>query len=386
MGIKPSHRLQSIKSSFLSSLRERAAALAASGRDIVDLSRVECIPACAHSGVPGDETAAPRSSRAGCDRPDLAALREALCDKFERDNDLRFPPAQILVSRGARTMVHALMQALLNDDDEVVVPAPYWHAYPDLVRLAGGEPVIVRTVARRDYRMTPEQLHGALGPRSRLLVLASPAGSSSGVYKRGELEALAAVLGEHPEVVVLSDDTQERDAWTAPPYINMLRAAPRLHARTVIINAVGKIGFAAGPAPLITAMGRYLALSAAAPDARARSEAAAMLRADEAARDAWRASLRRRHDLLHGTLARLRGSTVLPATGGCHLLADLRPLIAGRDDVDDDGDLAAWLLDTAGIVCIPGTACGLPGHLRFSFAVPQASLEDAARRLQATLG
>ena len=386
MGIKPSHRLQSIKPSVVSSLRERAAALAANGRDVVDLSRVARTPAITPDGDPHTDMPPGHASNPDPDRIDAATLRGLLSTQFERENDLRFPPAQILFAHGTRPLVHALLQALLNDDDEVVVPAPYWHACPDLVRLAGGEPVIVRTAARRGYRMTPKQLHGALGPRSRLLVLASPAGPSGAVYPRGELEALAAVLGEHPEVVVLSDDVHARDAWTTPPHVNVLKAAPRLHARTVVINVVGNLGFAAGPASLVAAMERYLALGTTAPAACTLVEAMTSLRPDNGAHDAWRASLRRRHDLLLGTLAGLRGTTVVAATGGCHLLADLRERIASRTDIDDDIELATALLDSAGILTIPGSACGVPGHLGFSFAVPQASLEDAARRLSAALG
>ncbi len=386
MGIKPSHRLQSIKPSVVSSLRERAAALAANGRDIIDLSRVEREPAIASGREPRTDMPPGHPSNPVPDRVDAATLRGLLNAQFERENDLRFPPAQILFAHGTRPLVHALLQALLNDDDEVVVPAPYWHACPDLVRLAGGEPVIVRTAARRSYRMTPEQLHGVLGPRSRLLVLASPAGPSGAVYPRGELEALAAVLGEHPEVVVLSDDVHARDAWTTPPHVNVLKAAPRLHARTVVINVVGNLGFAAGPASLVAAMERYLALGTTAPAACTLLEAMTSLRTDNNAHDAWRASLRRRHDRLLGTLAGLSGTTVVPATGGCHLLADVRERIASRTDIDDDIELATALLDTAGILTIPGSACGAPGHLGFCFAVPQASLEDAARRLSAALG
>lgn len=382
MGIKPSHRLQTVKSSSLVALRARAAELARSGHHVIDLSRATLGP-LADDALPGD---APRTASPCDDEAGLAELRAAICTRFERDNDLRFPPAQVLVSHDARHAVHVLLQALLNEDDEVVLPAPYPHAAPDLVRLAGGEPVIVRTAARDGWRITPEQLRGALGPRSRLLWLAGLGGTSGALYPRGELEMLAAVLVAHPEVALLCDDLQEPFAWGASPYTNLLNAAPRLHERCVVLNAVpGGIAYMAGAAGLIAAMSRYQSHSVGGPSAARQMLALTAFAVLPAARAASHMTLRRQHDLLMDNLGGLPGLTVRAAAGGRHVLADLRQVIAARDDVEDDAALARCLLDDTGVACAPGLAFGAPGHLRLSFAVPEVALREGLQRLRAAL-
>ncbi|MEQ8663217.1 MAG: aminotransferase class I/II-fold pyridoxal phosphate-dependent enzyme [Gammaproteobacteria bacterium] len=383
MGIKPSHRVQSVKSSSLTGLRARAAERLHAGREIIDLSRAALAPITLDGGA-----ATPLTAAAAVDDPaGSPTLRAAISVKFERDNALRFPPAQILVSHDARHAVHALLQALLNDDDEVIIPAPYWHACPDLVRLAGGEPVIVRTSAREGWRMTPEQLRGALGPRTRLVILASLAGPTGACYPRGELEALAAVLAPHPETVILCDDVHEHAAWGEAPFVNLLNAAPRLHERCVVVNAIpgGGPGYAAGAAPLIAATTRYQAHSLGGPSAPVQTQATAALGLVTERRDAWHTVLRAGHACVLAALARVPGASTRAGAGGCHLLADLRAVIARRGDIDDDVALAHWLLDAHDLVCVPGSACGAPGHLRVTFALPATTLYEAARRLECAL-
>ena len=212
-------------------------------------------------------------------------LKHAIIEKFERENNLRFSPEQILVSSGCKHSIYNLMQALLNEGDEVIIPAPYWVSYPDMARLAGAEPVILRTGIASCFKITAEQLRGALGKRSRLLILNSPSNPSGSVYTRVELEALGSVLIDFPDVVVATDDIYEHILWTGEPFINVLNAVPQLHERTVVLNGVSKayamtgwrIGYAAGPASLIATMKKIQSQSTSNPTSIAQVAATAAL-------------------------------------------------------------------------------------------------------------
>ena len=259
MDVKPSHRAQSVKISPTLAIAARAAELTRAGRNIISLAADEPdfdtpvhIKAAAIAAINAGHTKY-------TDIDGTPELKQAVIAKFERDNALRFKPEQILVSVGCKHSLYNLMQALLNEDDEVIIPAPYRVSYPDMARLAGADPVIIRTKIKQRFKITPEQLRGALGARSRLLILNSPSNPTGAVYSRAELEALGQVLADYPEVIVVSDDSYEHISWAREPFANILNAVPRLHERTVIVNGVSnsyamsgwRIGYAAGPAPLI---------------------------------------------------------------------------------------------------------------------------------------
>ncbi|MGE0487359.1 MAG: aminotransferase class I/II-fold pyridoxal phosphate-dependent enzyme [Gammaproteobacteria bacterium] len=392
MEIKPAHRVQNARSPVIPDLTERAADLVRTGRDVVDLSGA-AVALPPPPGVADAARAALDNDEASTDETRATDLATAIVTKFERDNDLRFGTDQIVVTHGARHALHLLMQALLNDDDEVIVPAPYWPGYPDLVRLAGADPVIVRTRARNRFRMTPEELRGALGPRTRLVILNSPCNPSGVVYGRGELESLARVLAEFPEVVVVCDDVYEYLCRTREPFATLLKVAPRLHDRTVIVNAVSeawgmgrwRIGFAAGPARLLAAMRRIQSRSSAPPGPVAQAAAAAALAAPREHHETRNTALGRSHERLYRALSDLPGIDVQPAEGGYHLLVFVGRVLGTRPDIDDDVALATWLLEEHGVVTSPGTACGMPGYLRLSYAADDAVVAEATRRLCAAL-
>jgi aspartate aminotransferase len=388
--IKPAHRVQNARAPVIPDLAARAAELARSGREILDVSGT-AVRLQAPPGVTDAARAALDAADGDLDR--AAALTRAIVAKFERDNDLRFGSDQVIVCHGARHALYLLMQALLNDDDEVIVPAPYWPGYPDLVRLAGADPVIVRTRARNRFRMTPEELRGALGPRTRLVVLNNPCNPSGVLYSRGELEALARVLAEFPEVVIACDDVYEHLSRAREPFATLLNIAPRLHERTVIVNAVAEawgmdrwhIGFAAGPARLVGTMQRIHKRSAAPVGPVAAAAAAAALVTPSEYQAAQNATLGRRHDSLHAGLSGVTGIDVQAAEGGYHLLAFVGRVIERDANIDDDVGLATWLLEEHGVVTLPGTACGMPGYLSLSYAVDDTALDEATRRLVAAL-
>ncbi len=240
MDIKLSERVQQVKPSPTLAVTARAGELRAAGRDVIGLG----------AGEPDFDTpehvreAAIQAIRDGFTKytpvDGTPALKRAVAAKFEQDNGLHYELNQILVSVGAKQCLFNLVQALINPGEEVIIPAPYWVSYPDMVLLAGGVPVIIDAGIERRYKISPEQLEAAITPRTRLVVINSPSNPSGVAYTRSELVALGAVLERHPEVVVVTDDIYEHILWTEEPFCNIVMACPNLYPRTVAVNGVSK--------------------------------------------------------------------------------------------------------------------------------------------------
>ena len=236
------------------------------------------------------------------------SLKKAIIDKMKRDNALDYKPNQVLVSTGGKQACYNLCQALLNATDEVIVPAPYWVSYPDMVLLADATPVVIETTQATRFKITPEQLERAISPRTRMIWLNSPSNPSGMAYSKAELTALGEVLRKHPQIVIATDDMYEKILWTGEPYSNIINACPDLYDRTVVIHAVSKtysmtgwrIGWACGPAKLITAMADIQSQSTSNPNSIAQVAAEAAL---GAAREQLQQTLR-----LRGREERITGS------------------------------------------------------------------------------
>jgi aspartate aminotransferase len=391
--VKPSHRAASVRISPTLAVAAHAAELQRAGRGILNL-------AAGQSDFDAPEHAK-RAAREAIDAgftkytevDGTPELKAAVIEKFERDNALHFRADNILVSCGCKHSLFNLMQALLNEHDEVIIPAPYWVSYPDMARLAGADPVIIRTKFKQRFKITPEQLRGALGPRSRLLILNSPANPSGAVYSRTELEAIGHVLADFPEVIVASDDIFEHVTWSAEPFVNILNAAPRLHERTVLVNGLSKaygmagwrIGYAAGPAPLIAAMKKIQSQSTSNPNAIAQAAATAVLRGDREFLREQNEAFKKRHDFVMRELALIKGVDVHPAEGSFFVFPDMSGVLARRDDLDDDVALAEYLLDKAELAVVPGAAFGTPDCLRLSTANSMEVLKEAMARMRKLL-
>ena len=393
MDVKPSHRAASVRISPTLAVAAHAAELQRSGRNILNLAAGQSdfeTPAHVKAAA---VTAIDASFTKYTEVDGLPELKAAIIEKFERDNALHFKPENILVSCGCKHSLFNLMQALLNEDDEVIIPAPYWVSYPDMARLAGADPVIIRTKFKQRFKITPEQLRGALGPRSRLLILNSPANPSGAVYNRAELEAFGHVLADFPEVVVVSDDIFEHIIWGSEPFANILNAAPRLHERTVVVNGLSKaygmagwrIGYAAGPASLIGAMKKIQSQSTSNPASVAQFAAIAALRGDRSFLLEQCASFKSRHDFVIQELGSINGIAVRPTEGSFFVLADVSGVIARRDDFDDDIGLAEYLLEREAIATVPGAAFGAPDCLRLSTASSIDTLKEAMSRMRKAL-
>lgn len=388
-----SERVARIKPSPTMAVTAKAAALKRAGRDVIGLG----------AGEPDFDTpehvkaAAIEAIRAGRTKytavEGILELREAICKKFRRDNQIEYQPDQVLVSCGAKQSIYNLAVALLGPGDEVIIPAPYWVSYPDIVLLADATPVIVSAGADQNFKITPAQLEAAITPRTRLLIINSPSNPTGVAYSRAELEGLAEVLRAHPQVITATDDIYEHIFWGAEPFCSLLTAAPDLHERVVTINGVSKvyamtgwrIGYAAGPRKLIGAMAKIQGQSTSNPASVAQYASLAALNGDQSCIAEMNAAFRARHDWLLEALNALPGFECLPADGAFYAFPDVRGAISAADTVDDDTGFAELLLDKAGVAVVPGTAFGAPGHLRLSYACSLDTLRAAVDRIAAAL-
>jgi len=318
------------------------------------------------------------------------SLKKAIAAKHQRDNGLEYAPAQILASCGGKQSCYNLCQVLLNDGDEVIIPAPYWVSYPDMALLAGGQPAIIETSAATRYKITAEQLEATITPRTRLMFLNSPSNPSGMAYTKAELAALGAVLLKHPQIVIATDDMYEKILWAEEPFCNILNACPELYDRTVVIHAVSKtyamtgwrLGWACGPKDLIRAMAAIQSQSTSNPCSISQVAAETALNGDQACVAQMTEAFKRRHDLLVEGLNKIPGVCCLPGDGTFYVFPDVSGLIK-KLGVRDDLALTDKLINEALVALVPGSAFGTSGHLRLSFATSDDVLIKCVQRIAA---
>ena len=321
-----------------------------------------------------------------------AALKQAIQSKFSRENSLEYAPAQILVSSGAKQCLFNLCLALLSKGDEAIIPAPYWVSYPDMVKLADAEPVIIETGIAADFKITPAQLRSAITPRTRLLILNSPSNPTGASYTRTELQALGAVLEAHPDVIVVADDIYEHIHWADEAFVSFASACPALFERTVTTNGVSKayamtgwrIGYAAGPEPLIKAMKTIQSQSTSNPCSVSQAAATAALSGDQAPVADMTAAYRERHDFIVAALSELDGIECRPGEGTFYAFPHVGGLLDSKG-LANDVELVELLLNSADVACVPGSAFGAPDYIRLSFASSLDTLAEAVKRLKRAL-
>ncbi len=367
----------------------RAAALRAQGRDVIGLG----------AGEPDFDTpehikeAAAKAIRDGYTKytpvGGLPVLKEAIVEKFRRENGLEYASDQILVSSGAKHTFFNLCQALLDPGDQVVIPAPCWVSYPDIAMLADAEPVTVFAGANQGYKITQEQLDAAITDRTRLLVLNSPCNPTGAAYTRSELEGLGEVLKEHPRILVAVDDMYEHIYWSDEPFVTFAVACPDLYERTLTINGVSKayamtgwrIGYCGGPAKVISSMHKVQGQSTSNPAAVSQMAALAALTGDQDCVVEMAKAFRERHDFVVSGLDALPGVRCQPGQGTFYAFAEVTDAIAATSGIEDDVQLAEHFLDKAEVAIVPGSAFAAPGHFRMSFATDMETLKEAIDRL-----
>ncbi|THT99381.1 aminotransferase class I/II-fold pyridoxal phosphate-dependent enzyme [Lampropedia puyangensis] len=378
-------RIQRIKLSPSVAARTIIAELREQGREIIDLTIGEPdfttplhIREAAKRAIDQGQTKYPPAQG-------VVALRRAIAARLQQENGIDYPVKQIIVSTGGKQVLFNGLAATLNDGDEVIVPAPYWVSYPDMVLVNGGVPVIAKTTVESQYKLTPEILEASITPRTKWLLFNAPSNPTGAVYSGEELRALADVLLRHPHVWVMTDDMYARLNFTDAPPRYILEVAPELAPRTLLVNGVSKayamtgwrIGYGAGPAELIAAMAILQSQSTSGASSISQAAALEALTASQDCVEQFSAIFKQRCELAFGLLSQVPGLKLVKPDGAFYVFPDCSGLIGKRtpygDVIANDGDLVLYFLKQAGVAVIGGDAYGAPGTFRLSFA---ASLDD----------
>jgi aspartate aminotransferase len=393
-----SKRVQAIKPSPTLAVTARAAKLKAEGKDLIGLG----------AGEPDFDTpqhikdAAIAAINKGFTKYTAVggtpSLKAAVIAKFKRDNGLDYTAKQILVSCGGKQSFFNLALAVINPGDEVIIPAPYWVSYPDIVLIAEGKPVIVQAGIEQGFKMTPAQLEAAITPKTKMVVINSPSNPSGAVYTLEDLQALGAVLRKHPQVLISTDDMYEHVALTDAKFVNILNACPDLYPRTMVLNGVSKayamtgwrIGYAGGPENIITAMENVQSQSTSNPTSISQVAAEAALNGDQGCIAPMLKAFRERHVFVVNALNKIPGVKCLMAGGAFYAFPDVRPAITklhqrGTIKAATDIALSEYLLESGGVAVVPGSAFGSEGYIRLSFATSMENLQKALERLAKAL-
>jgi aspartate aminotransferase len=392
LDLQLSDRVQNIKPSPTLAVTNRAAELRAAGKDIIGLG----------AGEPDFDTpkhikdAAIKALENGFTKytavDGTPSLKKAIIDKFQRDNGLSYEPNQILVSCGGKQSFFNMALALLNAGDEVVIPAPYWVSYPDMVRIAEGTPVIVETEQANRFKITAEQLEAAITPKTKLVVLNSPSNPSGVAYTEAELKALAVVLLKFPNVLVATDDMYEHILWAEGGFHNILTVCPELYDRTVVMNGVSKaysmtgwrIGYIAGPEALVKAMKKIQSQSTSNPTSISQYAAEAALNGSQDCVQEMLSAFKVRHDYVVKALNELPGVECIESDGTFYAFPSFKGAMEATG-CTTDVEFAEKMLIEAEVALVPGSAFGTPGHMRLSYATSMQNLETAIARLAKAL-
>jgi aspartate aminotransferase len=387
-------RLARVKPSPTMAITALATELKAAGRDVIALSQ----------GEPDFDT--PSNIReagiAAIQRGETRytvfdgriELKRAICDKFKRENDLSYDTSQITVSNGGKQVLYNALVATLSPGDEVVIPAPYWVSYPEMVLLCDGEPVPVACSQNNGFKMRPEDLDAAITPRTKWLILNSPSNPSGAAYTESDLKALAEVLRKHEHVWVMTDDMYEHLVYDDFRYRTIAQAEPRLYERTLTVNGVSKaycmtgwrIGYAGGPTQLIKAMGAVQSNSTANPCSISQAAAIEALTGPQDFIPVHAAKFKERRDLVVDWLNRVPGLHCPRPEGAFYVYPSCAGLLGKRTPdgrtIDTDEDFARYLLETEGVAVVHGTAFGLAPHFRISYATSNEELREACTRIE----
>jgi len=383
-----SNRVQKIKPSATLAVSDKAKQLKAQGVQIVSMG----------SGEPDFDTpvniqkAATQAIGAGETRytavDGTPQLKKAICEKFKRENGLDYSVNEVMVSSGGKQVFYNLCQAILSKGDEVIIPAPYWVSYPDIVILADATPVFIEAGLEQEFKITAEQLESSINVNTKLFVLNSPSNPTGAVYTKSEIESLGAVLERHPHVNVMSDDIYEHIRWEDDEFVNIAMACPNLKDRTIILNGVSKayamtgwrIGYAAGPEEIIKAMKKIQGQSTSNPSSISQAAALEAISGDQSFINMMVEAFERRHNFLVDSLNAIDGIECPQSRGAFYSFPRVQGLI-DRLGLKDDVEFSTYCLDKISLALVPGSAFGAPGYVRLSFATSMDNLKLAIERL-----
>ena len=389
-----SSRIERIAPSPTMAVTARARQLKSEGRDIIGLG----------AGEPDFDTpehvkeAAAKAMKDGytkyTDVPGSIELREAVCAKFERENELKYAPDQIQVACGGKQNIYNAIMATVEEGDEVIIPAPYWVSYPDIVYLAGGTPVIVQCSVENGFKLKPDDLEAAITPKTKWLILNSPSNPTGAAYTKGQMRKLADVLIDHPHVWIMADDIYEHIVYDDFIFSTIAQVEPQLFDRTATLNGLSKsfsmtgwrIGFAAGPLDLIKAMNKIQSQSTSHTSSISQAASVAALNGPIDFLAERNKVFKKRRDIVVSMLNQASGIECLIPEGAFYVYPKCHKMI-GKKTTDGktlatDGDIAAYFLETKGVAVVFGEAFGLSPFFRISYATDTALLSEACKRIQ----
>lgn len=316
------------------------------------------------------------------------ALKQAIIDKFKRQNNLNYTNTEVMASSGGKQVFYNLCQAILDKGDEVIIPSPYWVSYPDMVILADATPIVVETGLEQDFKITPKQLEQSITDKTKLFIINSPSNPTGAVYSKDELQALADVLINHPKVLVLTDDIYEHIRWGNDDFINIVMAEPKLKDRTIILNGVSKgyamtgwrIGYGAGPEAIIKAMKKIQGQSTSNPSSIAQAAALEALNGDQSIINTMVNAFEERHEYIVNALNTIDGVECPRSQGAFYSFPRVEGLIK-RLGLKDDVEFSTYCLEKLNIALVPGSAFGASGYVRFSFATSMDNIKQAVEKL-----
>ncbi|QAB15874.1 pyridoxal phosphate-dependent aminotransferase [Hydrogenovibrio thermophilus] len=385
-----SNRVNRVKPSLTLVITAKAAELKRAGKDIISLGAGEpdfdTPDHIKAAGIHAIENGQTRYTAVD----GTPELKDAIIAKFKRDNHLNFAADQILVSSGGKQSFYNLCQGVLDDGDEVIIPAPYWVSYPDMALLAGSEPIIIEAGIEQGFKITAQQLEAAITPKTKLVVINSPSNPTGAVYTPEELKALGEVLTKHPDILIASDDMYEHILLTDTPFTNILEVCPELTDRTVVMNGVSKaysmtgwrIGYAGGPKDIIAAMRKVQSQSTSNPCSISQAASVEALNGDQGCIQTMLVEFKKRHDFVVERINQIPGFKCIPAAGAFYAFMDVRDAMKQKG-VETDADFATAILEEVDVAAVPGSGFGAEGYLRISFATSMDNLVNALDRIDA---
>ena len=319
-------------------------------------------------------------------------LKEAIIKKFSDDNDLSYQPENILVSTGAKQTLYNLFQAILGDGDEVIIISPYWVSYPDMVLLADAKPVFVDTFQENNFSLDLNAFSNAINERTKLVIINSPSNPTGITFSRSDYESIGAVLENYPNVYVATDDMYEYIYWGDEPFVSFAQACPSLFDRTITINGVSKsyamtgwrIGYCGGPADVIGAMKKVQSQSTSNPSSISQAATVAALNGSKDEVFSMVEQYKIRHDYLCSALNAIEGFKTSPGTGAFYLFPDVKNVIENKG-FSDDVELSEYLIESANVAVVPGSAFGSKGYIRLSYATSLENIKEAVERISKSL-
>lgn len=320
-------------------------------------------------------------------------LRESISIKLQRDNGLSYDPSQIICTNGGKQALGFSMLAMLDEGDEVIIPAPYWVSYPEMVKMADGTPVTVRTSFEKNYRMSAEQLEGAITERTKAVILCSPSNPTGTCYMAGELESLAEILRKYPEVTIITDEIYEYIVFEGD-HVGILNVAPDLQDRTLFINGFSKgfamtgwrLGYLAGPQDFVDAVAKIQSQETSAPSCISQKAGEAAYRGNLEEIQTMRDSFKERRDFIFNKLSAIEGLKCFKPSGAFYVFPDISHYLGSTtesgDVIDTSTDLCLYLIEEYGLAAVPGDAFGEPNGIRLSYASGMDELREAMSRLE----